>query len=280
MPLTDAAIFTILDYFNAKVGGDFINKIAITECAKIPTSKKEFLNNKDGEEQKNENSIIPDDYEPPIQKKLKANPASNEEEKSPCGDANNDGDDDAIEEEKEKSSDSESNGSDNSSHCCDYHNSYNFDPWKCRDVMWSYNFAKKEFLEHLSSKSIVIMGKEVKFNRENIQIDNKHIIIGSNIPRVNFAACWNGDTSSGDYLTFEMIPATLATIPPIPYVTKYNCHHLKIDMFCNNYMRLEKRRLKRPEITTDVYNKTEDEEIEMDSGSGDNDKNEMEDEEM
>jgi len=120
---------------------------------------------------------------------------------------------------------------DENTHCCNYHCYENFDPENCPDVVDECN---NQNMKIINKYSLIIFGKEV-YIHDNIVIDDKYIIVNDKIPKVNFASCWNSEYMDVNYISKNN--AECINIPKIPYVTEHKCHHLKMDMFNNGFIR-------------------------------------------
>lgn len=75
---------------------------------------------------------------------------------------------------------------------------------------------------------------------------DKEIILGTKIPNINFAACWNDDFDPMDYIKTEKVDVPLySNIPPISYKISENCYHLKIELFHNNFVRRQETEIRK-----------------------------------
>lgn len=144
-------------------------------------------------------------------------------------------------------------------HCCDFHYG-RFDPSKCNDIIYLYNNIMKDSIDKTDDFSVIIMDNQIRIRLDDIQVtDNKIYFKNTGIfKRVNFAACWNSDYHPKNYIDYETKNITGFSLPPINYTKENKCYHLSIDMFNNNLIIPQRKKIVIPRFIDDPKSESDD----------------------
>lgn len=142
--------------------------------------------------------------------------------------------------------------------CCDFHfNPDDSEPvWISSEIADIVEYANKKCKVYQDGAYIIILGNKVYLDRNNIIVKNNCIYIGYDGTQkiLNFASCWNCETTPKDYLDYLGIGKCLnAIIPPIMYTETENYYHLMVHMFQNDFVyEFKDQKIMVPDDVSDV----------------------------
>ncbi|KIG17964.1 hypothetical protein DB30_02179 [Enhygromyxa salina] len=122
--------------------------------------------------------------------------------------------------------------------CCAFHCFANWDASRSVETVDLYDRAQRWAKSRIASAPITIMGQEIFLNLDKIVVANGKIYVGSEEPLapVNFAACWNDETTPANYLDVEVVvQAPYLLVPPILFAESARSRHLMVDLFRNSW---------------------------------------------
>ena len=135
------------------------------------------------------------------------------------------------------------------SQCCPFHCYDHFEATKHPDVLEAYQAIRKKADEENKKKlAVLILGKELVIDTGRMCIDSKSITFNERIASVNFASCWNGPQAEHFIHPKKKEVEGYKDLPPILYQTHEDGHHLRIELFNSNFVRMTKEKIVEYEI--------------------------------
>ncbi|KAL2816474.1 hypothetical protein BJX63DRAFT_387417 [Aspergillus granulosus] len=126
--------------------------------------------------------------------------------------------------------------------CCPFHCWQTFDAWKDPDMRKEYRRCWEYTRSQLFHSPLVVLGQDVYVNESHIMAQGDKIYIlrdpdtTSNLPPLNFAACWVEYLPSVMITVDSDVQALELLVPPIVFHEYADGWHLVMDLFRNDWI--------------------------------------------
>jgi hypothetical protein len=123
--------------------------------------------------------------------------------------------------------------------CCPFHYADYFDASVQGEMIGMYEEAQEYAKQGILPAPILMLGEEVFLDPGKfvVQGGSIHVLSDKAIAPVNFAACWNDESSPSNYIGVEAtLEAPHLLVPPILFTEVDGCYHLMLDFFRNSWM--------------------------------------------
>jgi hypothetical protein len=123
--------------------------------------------------------------------------------------------------------------------CCPFHMWERWDASRNDETVELYTRAQGFARRRIAGAPVNLLGQDLFVDLEKFVVDGDkiHVLSSERLAPVNFAACWNDETSPSNYIDVETVVQTHhLLVPPILFTETEETFHLRLDFFRNSWM--------------------------------------------